>query len=214
MGLPQSHMQQGRRPTRVVLLENHRAWPNFFLFSPPEPTGDEEVELSVMTDVSVMEETNAQIQGGVDDLNDLIEEAARNAEFDHDAEEVEEDDAPTDEAPEPVIIEVTIGAGATARKVNNVRRIPINTMAIHDTMATGQAKMQGMDLVNVRLRAKCRDRREQRALQDDLYNFLTNMGGDIDEVMRDVGNVATTTNTKTNEPQYHRELAKQLYNLK
>ena len=82
--------------------------------------------------------------------------------------------------------------------------------------------MQGMDLVNVRLRAKCRFRREQRALQDDLYNFLTNMGGDIDEVMRDVGNVATTTNTAantaantaTNEPQYHRELAKRLYNLK
>ena len=75
-----------------------------------------------------------------------------------------------------------------------------------------------MDLVNVRLRAKCRFRREQRALQDDLYNFLTNMGGDIDEVMRDVGNVATTLNTKTNtamnEPQYHCKLAKQLYNLK
>ena len=113
---------------------------------------------------------------------------------------------------------MTIGAGATARKAKNVRHIPVNTMAIHDTMATGQAKMQGMDLVNVRLHAKCRDRREQRALQDDLYNFLTNMGGDIDEVMRDVGNVATTkntaANTATNEPQYHRELAKQLYNLK
>ena len=45
------------------------------------------------------------------------------------------------------------------------------------------------------------------------------MGRDIDEVMRDVGNVATTTNTTantaTNEPQYHRnKLAKQLYNLK
>ena len=117
-----------------------------------------------------------------------------------------------------MIIEVTIGAGATARKVKNVWCIPVNTMMIHDTMATGQAKMQGMDLVNVRLRAKCKARRAQRALQDDLYNFLTNMGGDIDEVMRDVGNVATTTNTKTNtktnEPQYHRELAKQLYNLK
>ena len=52
----------------------------------------------------------------------------------------------------------------------------------------------------------------------NVYNFLTNMGGDIDEVMRDIGNVATTTNTTTNtatnEPQYHRELAKQLYNLK
>ena len=84
MGLPQSHMQQGRRSTRVVLLENHSAWPNFFLCSPPEPTGDKEVELSVMTDVSVMEETNAQIQGGVDDLNDLIEEAARDTEFDDD----------------------------------------------------------------------------------------------------------------------------------
>ena len=70
-----------------------------------QATGDEEVELSVMTDVSVMEETNAQIQGGVDDLNDLIEEAARDAEFDDDAEEVEEDDAPTDEALEPMIIE-------------------------------------------------------------------------------------------------------------
>ena len=49
------------------------------------------MELSVMTDVSVTEETNAQIQGGVDDLNDLIEEAARDVEFDNDAEEVEED---------------------------------------------------------------------------------------------------------------------------
>ena len=55
---------------------------------------------------------------------------------------------------------------------------------------------------------------------ENKYNFLTNMGGDIDEgyVMRDVGNVATTTNTKmntaTNEPQYHRKLVKQLYNLK
>jgi len=77
MGLPQSHMQQGRRPTRVMLLGNHPAQPNFFLFSPPEPTGDEEVELSVMTDVSVTEETNAQIQGGVDDLNDLIESRPR-----------------------------------------------------------------------------------------------------------------------------------------
>ena len=153
-------------------------------------------------------------------MTDLIEEAARDAEFDHDAEEAEEDDVPTDKAPEPVIIEVTIGAGTTAGKVKNVWRIPVNsTMAIDFmTMATGQAKMQGMDLVNVCLRAKCRDRREQRALQDDLYNFLTNMGGDIDEVMRDVGNVATTTNTAantaTNEPQYHRELARQLYNLK
>jgi hypothetical protein len=86
------------------------------------------------------------------------------------------------------------------------------------TMATGQAKIQGMDLVNIRLCAKCKARREQRALQDDLYNFLTNMGRDIDEVMRDVGNVAITTNnaanTATNEPQYHRELTKQLYNLK
>jgi hypothetical protein len=201
-----------------VLLENHSAWPNFFLCSPPEPTGDKEVELSVMTDVSVTEETNAQIQGGVDDLNDLSEEAARNAECDHDAEEVEENDAPTNEAPEPVIIEVTIGAGATARKVKNVRRIPVSTMAIRDTMATGQSKMQGMDLVNVRLRAKCRDWREQLALQDDLYNFLTSMGEDIDEAMRGVGNVATTSNTSANtamnEPQYHRELAKLQYNLK
>jgi len=44
------------------------------------------------------------------------------------------------------------------------------------------------------------------------------MGRDIDEIMRDVDNVATTTNTAantaTNEPQYHRKLAKQLYNLK
>ena len=56
-----------------------------------EPTGNEEVELSVMTDLSMMEETNVQIQGGVDNLNDLIEEAARDVEFDNDAEEVEED---------------------------------------------------------------------------------------------------------------------------
>ena len=44
------------------------------------------------------------------------------------------------------------------------------------------------------------------------------MGRDIDEGMRDVGNVATTTNTAANttmnEPQYHRKLVKQLYNLK
>ena len=43
-----------------------------------------------MTDLSVMEETNAQIQGGrVDNLNDLIEEADRDAEFDDDTEELE-----------------------------------------------------------------------------------------------------------------------------
>ena len=161
-----------------------------------ETTEDEEVELSLTTGLYVMEETNAQIQGGVDDLNELIEEAARHVEFDDDA-EVEQDEAPNDQAPEPMIIEVTIGAGTTARKVNNVWRVPVNTMAIHDTMATGQAKIQGMDLVNDRLRAKCSARREQRALQDDVFHFLTNMGGDYDQVMRDVGHAATATNTAT-----------------
>ena len=51
-----------------------------------ETTEDEEVELSLTTGLYVMEETNAQIQGGVDDLNELIEEAARHVEFDDDAE--------------------------------------------------------------------------------------------------------------------------------
>ena len=40
------------------------------------------------------------------------------------------------------------------------------------------------------------------------------MSRDYDEVMRDVGDVATAINTTTNEPQDHREIAKQLYNLK
>ena len=63
-----------------------------------------------------------------------------------------------------------------SRKVKNVWHAPVNTMAIFDTMATGQAKIQGMGLVvNVRLRAKCRARHEQHALQDDLYRFLTNI---------------------------------------
>ena len=46
---------------------------------------------------------------GVDNLNnDLTEEADRDAEFDDDAEELEDDDVSTDEAREPMIIEVTI----------------------------------------------------------------------------------------------------------
>jgi hypothetical protein len=40
------------------------------------------------------------------------------------------------------------------------------------------------------------------------------MSGDYDEVMRDVGDVATAMNITMNEPHDHRKIAKQLYDLK
>ena len=56
------------------------------------------------------------------------------------------------------------------------------------TISNCQAKTKGMvmDSVNACLCSKCSAQREQRARQNDLYKFLTNMGGDYDDELRDL----------------------------
>ena len=94
--------------------------------------------------------------------------------------------------------EITVGA-TKPRKVKNVRKAALNAMAFNeDTFAVGEAKLAAKNLVQVRYRRKCRAMREQVALQDNLYNFLINMGGNFHDVIKKMD----TTNTKTESMMY------------
>jgi hypothetical protein len=90
--------------------------------------------------------------------------------------------------------EITVGA----TKPRKVKMAALNVMALNDTFAVGEAKLAAKNLVQVRYQRKCRVMREQVTLQDNLYNFLINMGGNFHDVIKKMD----TTNTKTESMMY------------
>ena len=106
--------------------------------------------------------------------------------------------------------EITVGA-RKPRKVKNVRKAALNVMALNDTFAVGEAKLAAKNLVQVRYRRKCRAMREQVALQDNLYEFLKNMGGNFHDVIAKIDTLNTMTVDDVPE---HRRLAQLLRNKK
>ena len=106
--------------------------------------------------------------------------------------------------------EITVGA-TKPQKVKNVRKAALNGMALNDTFTVGEAKLAAKNLVQVRYQRKCRVMREQVALQDNIYNFLINMGGNFDDVITKMDTPNTTT---VNDVPEHRRLAQLLQNKK
>jgi hypothetical protein len=106
--------------------------------------------------------------------------------------------------------EITVGA-TKPQKVKNVRKAALNGMALNDTFTVGEAKLAAKNLVQVRYQRKCRAMREQVALQDNIYNFLINMGGNFDDVITKMDTPNTTT---VNDVPEHRRLAQLLQNKK
>jgi hypothetical protein len=102
--------------------------------------------------------------------------------------------------------DITVGA-TKPRKVKNVRKAALNVMALNDTFAVGEAKLAANNLVQVRYRRKCRAMREQVALQDNLYNFLKNMGGNFHDV---ISKMYTPNTTTVDDVPEHRRLAQLL----
>jgi len=90
--------------------------------------------------------------------------------------------------------EITVGA----TKPRKVKVAALNVMALNNTFAVGEAKLAAKNLVQVRYQRKCRVMREQVTLQDNLYNFLINMGGNFHDVIKKMD----TTNTKTESMMY------------
>lgn len=78
-----------------------------------------------------------------------------------------------------VVIEQVVMAGKTKK----ICKHPVHSLASKDSFALGRGKMQEMNIVAKRHRAKCRAKRERKALLDDLYIFTKATRGGCSEVL-------------------------------
>ena len=73
------------------------------------------------------------------------------------------------------VVQVMVGG----RQIKNVRKATVNIKAANDTFESGKRLLQNENLVRTRLKKRQREKRERVALQDNLYSFLTEFGGEV-----------------------------------
>ena len=93
------------------------------------------------------------------------EEHLKSLEYDSDDEEM------------VAVSEVHVGGQKKALK--NVTKVGVHKIALENIYMVGKQKLMDMNLPAIRLRRKDREIRESKALHDDLYVFMEDLGGDF-----------------------------------
>ena len=98
-----------------------------------------------------------------------------------------------------------------AGKFKKVKKHGLHPLAAKDVFAVGETKMLEMGIMAIRHCKKCRERRERKAMMDDLYIFIKHgMGGGSRDFLKEMdGVLATGAN-----PSIAQELAKTIREMK
>jgi hypothetical protein len=108
--------------------------------------------------------------------------------------------------------EVVMNVGTKKIKITKAKLHPLIS---RDLFVEGVKKMEQMNIPAVRFQKKCRQKREQCGLHDDLYKFMQSMGDNYDEVSNKIksANDNEKANSLINCRSRRHNLAKQLRNI-